>query len=58
MPGYICKVCGGPSPMGVGYAAGEATAANFTDSCPCGYSQHARPGWAADYPDELAAVTA
>ena len=39
--GYVCKRCGAPSPMGVGYtsyAAGAAAASRGLESCACGYS--------------------
>ncbi len=41
-PGFVCKECGGPSPIGVGYV-GECSEAARTESenrtsCDCGYS--------------------
>lgn len=38
--GYICKHCGGHSPIGVGYAASTKAASNahLVTSCPCGWS--------------------
>lgn len=42
---FICKTCGGPSPLGVGYTATGAQAAAASvelDQCPCGESQAAR----------------
>ncbi len=50
--GYICKKCGGPSPMGVGYVADGTTAGLRSQSvkaCPCSYSQTA--GTMHDIPD-------
>lgn len=35
--GYVCKQCGGPSPMGVGYKTDEPDQRDV-DACPCGYS--------------------
>lgn len=52
--GYICKKCGGPSPVGVGYATNvEATTTTTTTTtpvtaCPCGYSQEPTPCPAAE----------
>lgn len=40
--GYICKQCGGPSPLGVGYAdntPGAYLASVPITVCECGYSQ-------------------
>lgn len=37
--GYICKRCGGPSPVGVGYVSGGP--ASDVDECPCGHSVRA-----------------
>lgn len=40
--GYICKQCGGPSPIGVGYTSDLVTvsvADNKRVSCDCGYSR-------------------
>ena len=40
--GFMCKVCGGPSPLGVGYVDGRPGAAQASEhvtACPCGYSQ-------------------
>lgn len=50
MTGYICKSCGGPSPIGVGYALTNWTPADeraSTDriACDCGQSVTAAP-WA------------
>ena len=42
--GYVCKRCGGPSPVGVGYAAPGAAAAAASEGltrCQCGYSVRA-----------------
>lgn len=42
--GYICKRCGGPSPVGVGYADtsdGAAAKSAGRHACDCGYSRHA-----------------
>ena len=40
--GYICKKCGKPSPLGIGYASHDQGAyersKNLTQ-CECGYSQ-------------------
>lgn len=37
--GYVCKRCGGPSPVGVGYAIyGNHRARGDVAACPCGYS--------------------
>jgi hypothetical protein len=43
--GYICKKCGGPSPVGVGYATNVEAATTTTPvtACPCGYSQEPTP---------------
>lgn len=39
MSGYICKQCGGPAPMGVGYASTEGAAEmSSLKECACGYS--------------------
>lgn len=39
--GYICKNCGGPAPLGIGYAApgpdAHKASAHLT-TCPCDYS--------------------
>jgi hypothetical protein len=35
--GYICKQCGDPSPVGVGYTT-NAPATGDVETCPCGYS--------------------
>ncbi len=35
--GFICKECGLPSPVGVGYAS-MAPEQTDVDACPCGYS--------------------
>lgn len=48
MTGYICKSCGGPSPIGVGYALTNSTPADeraSTDriACDCGQSVTAAP---------------
>lgn len=50
MNGYICKSCGGPAPIGVGYAITRPTEADeraSTDriACDCGQSVTAAP-WA------------
>lgn len=40
--GYICKRCGGPSPMGIGYAdrrIGARAASQAVTACQCGYSR-------------------
>lgn len=40
-PGYICKTCGGPSPMGVGYTSTEPGARDASmplTACGCGAS--------------------
>ncbi len=50
--GFICKKCGGPSPIGVGYFADGTTAGLRSQSakaCPCGHSQTA--GTMHDIPD-------
>lgn len=42
--GYVCKRCGGPAPVGVGYAAPGSEAAAASEGltrCACGYSVHA-----------------
>lgn len=39
--GYVCKRCGGPAPVGVGYvstAPGAEVRSAMVDACPCGYS--------------------
>ena len=38
---YICKLCGFPSPAGVGYVAADLPAIVSADlaACPCGWSQ-------------------
>lgn len=39
--GYVCKRCGGPAPVGVGFASsapGAAARSAIRDACPCGYS--------------------
>lgn len=43
MTGYICKSCGGASPVGVGYALTDSTPTDHRASadriaCDCGYS--------------------
>jgi len=46
--GYVCKRCGGPAPVGVGYvshAVDDAHASQGRMVCPCGYSMHP------DHPD-------
>lgn len=44
MHGYICKRCGGPAPVGVGYVVqgkpAEAASA-YRSMCDCGYSRKA-----------------
>lgn len=48
--GYVCKSCGGPSPVGVGYAVPGAAAEEASaelDACACGYS--VRPVADAEY---------
>lgn len=43
--GYVCKKCGGPSPMGVGYAShvpGSGKASAAVTECACGYSGTAK----------------
>ena len=45
MSGYMCKKCGQPAPLGVGYtdtSPGAAQASQQVTSCPCGHSQTAR----------------
>jgi len=40
--GYICKSCGNPAPMGIGYVVGGLAAAQASESincCLCGYSR-------------------
>lgn len=40
--GYICKRCGGPSPIGVGYASSEPGAYEASEgraACDCGCSR-------------------
>lgn len=40
--GFVCKKCGGPSPVGIGFVAdGTDAAARSADltTCQCGYSQ-------------------
>jgi|SRR5690625_299758 len=40
-PGYICKRCGGPSPVGVGYtdySRGARQASQSLTQCACGWS--------------------
>lgn len=42
MTGYMCKVCGRPSPVGVGYVdmrPGAAQASAALTRCGCGHSQ-------------------
>ena len=42
--GYVCKRCGNPSPMGVGYAVEgwlSAHASSSLTACECGYSRAA-----------------
>jgi hypothetical protein len=42
IPGYICKLCGEPSPIGVGYVTYDPDAylSSFgRQACPCGYSE-------------------
>lgn len=44
--GYVCKECGSPSPMGVGYVVGgdaAAVASAGLASCLCGLSIGSRP---------------
>lgn len=46
--GYICKKCGGPSPVGVGFVdnnpSAEMVKANARiNKCECGYSRIASP---------------
>ncbi len=36
--GYICKQCGGASPVGIGYAANTPQVSDV-ESCPCGHSR-------------------
>lgn len=41
-PGYVCKTCGGPSPVGVGYVSNEPGAAEASaglTQCRCGQGQ-------------------
>jgi len=41
--GFVCKRCGGPAPVGVGYAAVGVEAAAASEGltrCACGYSVH------------------
>lgn len=45
--GYVCKRCGAPAPMGVGYtsfAPGALAASRGLDSCACGYSLNPAAG--------------
>lgn len=40
-PGYVCKQCGGPAPLGIGYAdysPGARERSEGLTSCACGYS--------------------
>ncbi|MCT2029515.1 hypothetical protein M3D00_05000 [Dietzia cinnamea] len=56
--GFMCKVCGGPSPLGVGYVDGRPGAARASESltvCGCGHSRipserapGQRPAWCLD----------
>lgn len=44
--GYVCKRCGGPAPVGVGFASsapGAAARSAMVDACPCGYSVATEP---------------
>lgn len=45
--GYVCKSCGGPSPVGVGYIAqgqDAESASASVDHCACGYSRRPAGG--------------
>lgn len=45
--GYVCKRCGAPAPMGVGYtsfAPGALAASRGLYSCACGYSLNPAAG--------------
>lgn len=40
--GYVCKQCGGPSPMGIGYVdnrPGAGHVSSYVTRCPCGHSR-------------------
>lgn len=40
-PGYVCKVCGGPAPLGVGFVdetPGARARSEAVGVCPCGHS--------------------
>ena len=42
MSGYMCKQCGAPSPVGVGYVdtrPGAAQASEQLEACACGHSR-------------------
>ena len=51
--GYICKTCGGPAPLGIGYVRtgrAAAMASHGRTSCACGYSH--RDGFLGDPEEE------
>lgn len=51
-PGYICKECSGPSPVGIGYVSDTTPRDENRTACDCGYSVRPTRGTATYSPDD------